>query len=261
VPTFRADGLTLHYDARGSGHPVVLLHGFTSRASSWERHGWVDLLVSAGLRAIVPDARSHGRSDRVFDPAACTTEVLASDVVALLDELEIPHASLFGFSMGGGTALRVAMDWPARVTRLAVAGVGDPAINDLHEPAAIAELAEVFAADSADVVAGTSPVRIRRNAELAGNDVRALRPFLQQGGWPGGLRDLSPVYAPTLVVLAGGDEYMADANALVARLAPTKVVRLPGEGHYEVLQNEAVKREVVAFLARDAVDADAQLRS
>ena len=248
MSTFDVNGLTLHYTARGSGQPVVLLHGFTSRGSTWERHGWVDLLVDAGLCAIAPDARSHGRSDRVSDPGACTTEALAADVVALLDHLEIPQASLFGFSMGGGIALQVAMGWPSRVTRVAVAGVGDAAINELHDAAAIAELATVFAADIADLPAGTSAVRMRRNAELAGNDPRALLPFLQQGGWPGGLRELSLVHAPTLVTLADGDEYMAEADELLARLAPTKVVRLSGGGHYEVLQDESVKREVAAFL-------------
>ena len=253
MPGFVVNGLTLHYEARGSGHPVLLLHGFTSRASTLERHGWVDLLVDAGLRPIAPDARSHGGSDRVFDPAACTTRVLAGDVVALLDHLEIPQASLFGFSMGGGVALRVAMDWPARVTRLAVGGIGDAAINDRHDPSAIAELAEVFA-DSADLPADTSAARIRRNAELAGNDLRALLPFLQQGGWPGGLRELSPVHAPALVIVAGGDEYMSDADALLAWLTPTKVVRLANKGHYEVLGDETVKREVAAFLAGEPID-------
>lgn len=228
---------------------MVLLHGFTSTGSTWERHGWVDLLVDAGLRVIAPDIRGHGRSDRVFDSASCTTEVLAADVVALLDELEIEQASLFGFSMGGGIALQVAMDSPARVTRLAVAGVGDAAIDDLHDPAQIAKLADVFAADPGDVSVGTNAARIRQNAELAGNDPRALLPFLEQGGWPGGLRELAPVRVPTLVVAAEGDEYMAEANALLAWLAPTKVVRLPGKGHYEVLQDATVKREVTAFLA------------
>jgi pimeloyl-ACP methyl ester carboxylesterase len=248
-PTFRANGLTLHYEAWGTGRPVVLLHGFTSSGASWERHGWADLLAGAGLRPIAPDARSHGRSDPVFDPAACTTEVLAADVVALLDELDIAQASLFGFSMGGGVALRVAMDQPRRVTRLAIAGVGDAAINDLHDPAEIAEIATVFAADPSDVPAGTPAARIRRNAQLAGNDLRALLPFLRQDGWPGGLRGLSPVRAPTLVTIAEGDEYMADADALLAWLSPGKVIRLRGKSHYEVLQDEAVRREVAAFLA------------
>jgi pimeloyl-ACP methyl ester carboxylesterase len=248
VPTFRVDGLTLHYDLRGRGHPVVLLHGFTSRGSTWERHGWLDLLGEAGLRPIAPDARSHGRSDRVLDAASCSTKVLAADVAALLDKLEIPQASLVGFSMGGGTALQLAMDRPERVTRIAVAGVGDAAINELHDPAEIAELATVFAADPADVPAGTSAARIRQNAELAGNDPRALLPFLEQGGWPGGLRELSPVEAPTLVTVSDDDEYMPGARALLEWLAPTTVVRLRGKSHYELLPDETVKRQVVEFL-------------
>ena len=229
--------------------PVVLLHGFTSRGSSWERHGWVDLLTDAGLRVITPDLRGHGSSEPVLGPADCSTEALAADVVALLDELEIAQASLFGFSMGGGVALQVAIDRPERVARLAIAGVGDAAINELHDPADIAELAEAFAADPANVPAGTSAARIRRNAELAGNDPRALLPFLEQGGWPGGLSRVEPVQVPTLVVVAEADEHMAAADALLDRLAPAEVVRLPGKGHYEVLEDATAKREVAGFLA------------
>lgn len=248
MPRFRVNGLTLHYEVRRAGHPVVLLHGFTSSGDSWERHGWSDLLAGAGLRPIALDARSHGQSDRVVEAAACATEILAADVVALLDELAIARASLFGFSMGGGIALQVAMRWPERVSRVAVAGVGDAAIDELHDPAEIAELASAFGGGPA----GTNAMRLQRNAELAGNDPNALLPYLLQAGWPGGLRKLAPVEAPTLVVLADGDEYMADAGELVARLAPTEVVRIHGKSHYEVLRDERAKHEVVTFLSLDA---------
>jgi hypothetical protein len=133
------------------------------------------------------------------------------------------------------------------VTRLAVAGVGDAAINDLHDPADMVDLASAFAA--ADAPEGTTAGRIRRNAELAGNDPRALLPFLQQGGWPGGLSEVRPVQAPTLVVLAERDEHMARADVLLDRLGPTKVLRVPGRGHDDVLQDETVQREVATFLA------------
>jgi hypothetical protein len=65
--------------------------------------------------------------------------------------------------------------------------------------------------------------------------------------------DLSPVHAPTLA-LAAGDEYMAVADAFLAWLAPTKVTRRFGQGHYEVLRDETVKREVAAFLAGEDHD-------
>jgi pimeloyl-ACP methyl ester carboxylesterase len=183
MPAFAVDGIHLSYDVRGEGFPVVLLHGFTSRSSSWEAHGWVDLLVGSRCRTVTLDVRSHGESDRVFEPVRCSTAVLARDVFALLDHLEIEEAALIGFSMGGGIALRVAMDAPSRVSRLLVAGVGDAALNALHAPLEIASLADAFSGMDADGDAA----RIRRNAEVAGNDLRALLPFLQNGGWPGGL--------------------------------------------------------------------------
>lgn len=244
MPAYRRGSaeLTLQYEVRGKGEPVVLLHGFTSTSESWFRLGWVDLLVNTGMRVVAPDARSHGRSAPVLDPEGCATEVLAADVVALLDELELSQASLFGFSMGGGVALRLAMDWPERVTHLAIAGVGDAAINSLHDPAEIAELRQAFTAPESDN-------RIRRNAEFAGNDLRALLPFLQQGGWPGGLRSLAPVLAPRLVVVAEGDEHMAETDELLRWLSPAEVRRFPGLSHFDVLGDATVKAEVVGFLA------------
>lgn len=244
MPSLAVDGIHLSYDVRGEGLPVVLLHGFTSRASSWEAHGWVDLLVGVGCRAVTLDVRSHGRSDHVFDAVLCSTVVLAGDVIALLDHLEIEEAALVGFSMGGGIALRVAMDAPSRVSRLLVAGVGDAALNALHAPAEIASLVAAFSGRQSD----GSAARIQRNAELAGNDLRALLPFLLNGGWPGGLSEPSPVAVPTLLVVAEADEYMAGHAELLEWLPDVRVVTLARASHYEVLGNETAKREAVDFL-------------
>lgn len=248
MPTFSRDGVRLHYESRGAGEPVVLLHGFTSRGDSWKRHGWVSTLVEHGFRAIWPDVRSHGDSDPVFDPAMCTTAALAADVTGLLDDLGLEKASIVGFSMGGGIALQVALDTPQRVGRLVVGGVGDAGINGLHDPEQIAELTAAFAGAAGpreDHIAS----RIRRNAELAGNDVRALLPFLQQGGWPAGLTDASPLNVPALVIVAEADEYMPRAETLLAALAPTKVVRLPGLGHHQFMGDASLTQEAVCFLA------------
>lgn len=239
----------LHYASRGAGEPVVLLHGFTSLGGSWERHGWVSALLEQGFRAIWPDARSHGGSDRVFDPALCTTAVLAADVVGLLDHLEIERASLVGFSMGGGTALRVALDTPQRVDRLVVGGVGDAGINGLHDEHEITELRDAFSGVAAPQEGGIAS-RVRRNAELAGNDLRALLPFLEQGGWPAGLTDVAPLRVPALVIVGGADEYMPRAETLLESLSPAEVVRLPGLGHHQFMGDVSVKQEVLRFLAR-----------
>jgi pimeloyl-ACP methyl ester carboxylesterase len=248
MPTFAHDGVRLHYESHGVGDPVVLLHGFTSRGDSWERHGWTSALVEQGFRAIQPDARSHGSSDRVFDPAQCTTAALAADVVGLLDHLGLEKTSLVGFSMGGGIALRVALDAPQRVARVVVGGVGDAGINGLHDSEEIAELADAFSG-ATEPRDGSTANRIRRNAELAGNDARALLPFLRQGGWPAGLTDVSPLDVPALVIVAEADEYMPRAETLLAALAPTEVVRVPGFGHHQFMGDASVRQEAIRFLA------------
>ena len=106
----------------------------------------------AGFRAAALDFRSHGRSDRVYEPEQCTAAVLAADVAALLDHLTVDRADIVGFSMGGGVALQAAMDYPERTRRLVVGGVGAAALNRLHDPNEIAALIAAFEVESsADV--------------------------------------------------------------------------------------------------------------
>jgi pimeloyl-ACP methyl ester carboxylesterase len=230
LPRFAADGARLAYETYGVGAPVVLLHGFTSLGSTWRRNGWTDALVAAGFRAVTLDFPAHGASDAPAEDDAYTTPRLAAAVVALLDELALERAALVGFSMGGGVALQVALDAPQRVSRVVVGGVGDAALHELDP----------------DVLAANE--RIRRNAELAGNDFDALRPYLRHGCWPGGLAALHPLQLPVLLVVAGHDEYMRPTGELVQRLEPTRVLEAPDRGHHDVLLDEDVRRAVVDFL-------------
>src|SRR5699024_2613242 len=81
----------------------------------------------SGRRVIAPDARGHGSSS-----PADTPHRLADDVVALLDALEIERAVLAGVSMGGGTAVDVALEHPSRAAGLVVSGTGtsEPEFTD-----------------------------------------------------------------------------------------------------------------------------------
>jgi non-heme chloroperoxidase len=251
VGSFRADGLDLHYEVHGlDGPSAILLHGFTSSGASWVAQGWVDALVDAGISAVVADCRSHGASDRVYEPSRCTTALLAADVLALFDHLGIGAASLVGFSMGGAVALQVALDRPDRVRRLAVGGVGDAALNELHDPSDIDVLLAAFEEPAADL---SERLRgIRRNAEAAGNDLSALAPFFRNGGWPGGLAAVAPLRMPALVFVAEHDQYMQPAGELIHRLAPTQTVLVPGRHHHDVLLDDEVRMRVVDFLRRSA---------
>src|ERR1051326_2265741 len=112
----QGDGVTLAVRDEGEGRAVVLLHGFPDSSHLWRRQ--ISALVDGGLRAIAPDLRGFGESDR---PAAVEDYSLArsvADVVALLDALEIDRAHVVGHDWGAVVAWLVASHVPERVERL-----------------------------------------------------------------------------------------------------------------------------------------------
>lgn len=103
--------------------PLVLLHG-----GGLDHRMWGPQLGAAfGRRVVAPDARGHGSSS-----PADRAHRLADDVAALLDALSIERAVLVGVSMGGGTAVDVALEHPSRVAALVVSGTGtsEPEFTD-----------------------------------------------------------------------------------------------------------------------------------
>lgn len=108
------DGAHIWYAAYGSGAPVILLHGGLGHSGNWSYQ--VPALVAAGYRPIVIDSRGHGRSTR--DSRPYTYELMASDVIAMMDHLEIAEATFVGWSDGACTAMILAAQVPARVTKL-----------------------------------------------------------------------------------------------------------------------------------------------
>jgi len=122
------NNLRMHVHLAGSGPPLLLLHGFTGSAATWE-----PLLphVTPRRRVIAPDLIGHGGSDAPTDPARYRMERCVADLPALLDALEVAQVDLLGYSMGGRVALHLALAAPQRVRRLllesASPGLDDPA--------------------------------------------------------------------------------------------------------------------------------------
>lgn len=127
-------GVLLSGERDGEGTPVVLLHGLTATrryvvmgSRTLERSG--HLVVSY-------DARGHGGSSPAPDPSAYTYELLAQDLLAVLDAQELERAVLAGASMGAQTAIRLALSSSERVAGLVL-------ITPAFDPAAPREEAEL----------------------------------------------------------------------------------------------------------------------
>lgn len=94
--------IQLYYEDRGTGKPVVLVHGWPLSGGSWERQSTA--LLAAGYRVITYDRRGFGRSSAPNDGYDYNT--LAGDTHKLLEALDVQGATLIGFSMGGGEVAR-----------------------------------------------------------------------------------------------------------------------------------------------------------
>jgi non-heme chloroperoxidase len=94
--------IDLYYEDRGSGKPIILIHGYPLSGASWEKQ--VAVLLAAGHRVITYDRRGFGKSSQ---PATgYNYDTFASDLHELVGKLELRDFALAGFSMGGGEVAR-----------------------------------------------------------------------------------------------------------------------------------------------------------
>jgi pimeloyl-ACP methyl ester carboxylesterase len=128
------NGLRMYYEVRGTGRPLVLLHGGLMTIEASFGPLLPDLVTDR--KVIAAELQGHGRTadiDRDLE-----LRYLADDVAALLDHLGIDQADVLGFSLGGGVALQLALDYPGRVGRLILASVsyaGDGFHEEISDPA------------------------------------------------------------------------------------------------------------------------------
>ena len=117
-------GVRIHYRIEGDGQPLVIQHGFTDGAETWYEVGYIDGL-KPHYRLIMIDARGRGASDKPHQPDAYERARVVADITTVLDDLAIPRAHYFGYSMGGRMGFAIARYAPERVHSLIIGG-GSP---------------------------------------------------------------------------------------------------------------------------------------
>ncbi|MCW4353365.1 alpha/beta fold hydrolase [Hoyosella sp. YIM 151337] len=125
-----APGLRLHYHEAGAEHDdtVVMLHGGGPGASAWSNFGRNLPVFAKRFRVIAVDQPGFGRSDKPTDHPQYFVHSSGA-LLKLLDTLGIERAHLIGNSLGGGTAVRFALDNPSRAGRLVLMGPGGLSVN------------------------------------------------------------------------------------------------------------------------------------
>jgi pimeloyl-ACP methyl ester carboxylesterase len=119
MPIVHVNGVDLHYEEMGAGPDLLVAHGLLGSVEMLRLFGDdIAAIARRGVHVVAYDARGHGRSGYTRDWHDYTWRALASDMHALMRALRIDRASVYGGSMGAGTALVLALDHPEAVERL-----------------------------------------------------------------------------------------------------------------------------------------------
>jgi pimeloyl-ACP methyl ester carboxylesterase len=253
----------LRVEEHGRGPAVLLAHGMWCDAGMFAR---LTADLARDHRVIVPDLRAHGGSE--VPAAAWSVADLADDLVAILDELDVPRVILAGFSMGGMAAVDFAVRYPRRLTGLALMGTS-AASEELMRGAQIRALARLIdltgqsrflarEASRTNFSAGfrrADPTEVRRwESTVRAMSRQALAQALRAvAGRPDLLQRLDEVRVPAVVMTGGADAVVRPrwSQAMQRHLPRSRLVVYPGVGH--AVPNER-PGEVAALLRElDAV--------
>lgn len=120
------NNLSFSFIDEGDGPVVLFLHGFPDSSHLWRKQ--IPAFLKAGYRAIAPDQRGFGASDKPVEIEAYQLPKLANDAIGLLDKLKIERAHIVGHDWGSVVGWLIAAMYPNRVERFVPISVGHPAI-------------------------------------------------------------------------------------------------------------------------------------
>jgi pimeloyl-ACP methyl ester carboxylesterase len=236
------DGARIWYATYGSGSPVILLHGGLGHSGNWGYQ--VGTLVSAGHRVVLIDSRGHGRSTRDLRPFVY--ELMASDVLAVMDALHLQKAAVVGWSDGACIALILAMKTPERIAGVFFFGCNmDPTgTKAITQPNPI--LARCLARHAQDYAhLSATPDQFEAFAKAVGQMMETQPNY--------SARDMADIHVPVAIVQSEHDEFIKPEHAeYLARSIPgAELIVLPGVSHFAPLQRPGQFNSVMrAFLGK-----------
>jgi pimeloyl-ACP methyl ester carboxylesterase len=234
-------GARIWYASAGNGPVVVLLHGGLGHSGNWGHQ--VPALLDAGFRTVVIDSRGHGRSTR--DERPYSYELMAADVLAVLDALGVQKAHIVGWSDGACTALSAACSAPERVASVFFFGCNvDPSGVKQFDFNPDSALGRCFSRHAKDYEA-LSPTPGDFSAfSAAVDEMMKTQPNYSAA-------ELAAIRTPVTVAHSEHDEFIKREHAeYLARTIPNATFTgLPGVSHFAPLQRPALfNAAVLLFL-------------
>lgn len=248
MSTNTIDGVTIAYEDRGQGTPLVLVHGHPFDRSMWRPQ--VELLTTTGYRVITPDLRGYGASTVVT--GRMPWESFARDIADLLDHLDVDRVIFGGLSMGGQIVMELYRLFPERAIALILADTS-PLAETREGRKARHDLAERLLREGMGLYADevlpkmVAPPNIEAMPAVAQHVLGMMRATSPQGAAaalraraerPDYVSLLSDVVVPTLVVVGQDDEFtpVEDAKLMARRVTGASLAVIDGAAHMPNLE-------------------------
>jgi pimeloyl-ACP methyl ester carboxylesterase len=233
------NGVKVWYASFGHGEPVLLLHGGLANANYW---GHQVRALEGHYQVIVMDSRGHGRSSRDAQPFGY--DLMASDVLALMDHLGIKKTAIVGWSDGAIIGLDIAMHHPDRVSKLfAFAANSDPSgVADIAK----SDVFNAFIARAGGEYKELSPTPNEYKIFVDG----ITKMWESQPHWTEA--DLAKINVPTWIVDGDHDEAIKRDNTefMAAHIPSAGLLIQPEVSHFSFLQDpEQFTSDLLHFLA------------
>jgi pimeloyl-ACP methyl ester carboxylesterase len=249
MSNFSHRGVEIAFLDEGEGEPVVLVHGFASNKEvNWVFTSWVSTLTRAGRRVIALDNRGHGASTKLYDPALYHSAMMAGDVHALIDHLDIKRADVMGYSLGARITAVLAATQPARVRSAILGGIGIRLVEGAGVPAEVVGAA--LEAPSRDDVADPIGHMFRSFAEQTRSDLRALAACIRGSRQVLTREEVGGIAVPVLVAAGSKDQIAGSPEALAALIPNAASLVIPGRDHMLAVGDKAYKSGVLDFLQK-----------
>lgn len=234
------DGIKLWYAEFGRGEPVLLLHGGLANANYWGKQ--VRALMGH-YRVIVMDSRGHGRSTR--DAQALGYDLMAKDVVGLLDHLKIKRVALVGWSDGAIIGLDIAMHHPDRVSKLFAFAAN-------YDTAGVADIGQSPTFTAFEARAGREYEALSSTPKDYGAFLKAITAmWAHEPNWS--KRDFARITVPIWIVDADHDEAIThDQPRTMADWIPNAGLLIePDVSHFAFIQDpDQFTQDVEHFLEK-----------
>jgi pimeloyl-ACP methyl ester carboxylesterase len=258
--TARRGQVTLHWESTGNGPPVLLIAGLGMSTTGW----WRTVPVLARrFRVITFDNRGVGRSSPV--PGIYTTEAMAHDATAVLDEAGVEAAHVYGVSLGGMVAQRLVLSAPDRVMSLILGATQSGAVVKRADADTVAFFRRRFLLPAeeaawASVPYGYSPKCRSEHPERIAQDIeqrlrfpvepRTYRAQMAAAVSHDCTHRLAQVTVPTLVVHGALDRMIPLPNGerLAQRLGNARLHVLPEAAHFYSTDEPRVDELISSFL-------------